>query len=168
VTIHDTHPFADPDPDPVRRLRGRLGGAVGLLTAGSAGGTRAGLTVTSMMIANGEPPRLLALLDPDSDVSDVLADHGRAVVQLLSWTHRDLADAFAGVAPAPGGPWRLAAFVETEWGPRLDAVTTWAGLRLESTATVGWSDLVTLVIEEVAVGDDDRPVLHRRGRYLRP
>ena len=33
MTIHDTHPFADPHPDPVRRFRGRLGGAVTLWTA---------------------------------------------------------------------------------------------------------------------------------------
>ena len=33
VTIHSEHPFADPEPerDPVRRLRGRLGGAVTLV-----------------------------------------------------------------------------------------------------------------------------------------
>ena len=48
------HPFADPEPDPVRRLRGRLGGAVTLWTAGD-GATRAGLTVTSLMVAGGEP-----------------------------------------------------------------------------------------------------------------
>ena len=43
VTIHTTHPFADPDARPARRLRGRLGGAVTLWTAG-AGADRAGLT----------------------------------------------------------------------------------------------------------------------------
>ena len=67
VTIHTDHPFADAEPDPVRRFRGRLGGAVTLWTAGS-GDDRAGLTVTSLMVANGEEPRLLALLDPDSDL----------------------------------------------------------------------------------------------------
>ena len=36
MTIHDTHPFADPDPDPARRLRGRLTGTVALLTADRA------------------------------------------------------------------------------------------------------------------------------------
>ena len=34
VTIHTEHPFLDPDGDPVRRLRGRLGGAVTLWTSG--------------------------------------------------------------------------------------------------------------------------------------
>ena len=36
MTIHTEHPFLDPEPDPVRRLRGRLGGAVTLWTAGDA------------------------------------------------------------------------------------------------------------------------------------
>ena len=52
MTIHTEHPFQDPDVDPVRRLRGRLGGAVTLWTSGGAsadrdagGAARAGLTV---------------------------------------------------------------------------------------------------------------------------
>jgi hypothetical protein len=44
MTIHASNPFAA-DPDPVRRFRGRLGGAVSLWTAGDGPG-RAGLTVS--------------------------------------------------------------------------------------------------------------------------
>lgn len=167
VTIHSEHPFLDPEPDPVRRLRGRLGGAVTLWTAGEGDG-RAGLTVTSVMLASGEPARLLALLDPDSDLAERLTETGRAVVQLLSWPDRDLAEAFAGTAPAPGGRFRQAEFEQTAWGPRLASAVTWAGVRLESAAEVGWSSLVTCVIDEVGIGPDDAPLLHRRGRYQRP
>ena len=117
MTIHTTHPFADDNPDPARRLRGRLGGAVSLWTAGTER-ARAGLTVTSLMLANGDPARFLALVDPDSDFADTVEATGRAVVQLLSWSHRDLADAFAGVAPAPGGPFRMAEWADTEHGPQ--------------------------------------------------
>jgi flavin reductase (DIM6/NTAB) family NADH-FMN oxidoreductase RutF len=167
VTIHSSHPFADPEPDPVRRFRGRLGGAVALLTAG-AGADRAGLTVSSLMVANGEPARVLVLVDPDSDLAEVVARTGRGVVQLLSWPHRDLAEAFAGTAPAPGGPFRTGEFADTAWGPRLTDATTWAAVTLESATAVGWSSLLTLVVDEVTVGDDDEPLVHRRGRYLRP
>jgi flavin reductase (DIM6/NTAB) family NADH-FMN oxidoreductase RutF len=167
VTIHDTHPFADPDPDPVRRLRGRLGGAVTLVTCGDAD-ERAGLTVSSLMIANGEPAHVLLLVDPDSDLADLVTRTGRAVVQLLSWSHRDLAEAFAGTAPAPGGPWRMASFVATPWGPRLADAASWAEVSLESAADVGWSTLLTCVVQEVVVGDDEAPLVHRRGRYVRP
>lgn len=167
MTIHSTHPFADPEPDPVRRLRGRLGGAVALVTAGDDHG-RAGLTVSSLMVAHGEPARVLLLVDPDSDLAETAGRTGRAVVQLLSWSHRDLAEAFAGTAPAPGGPFRTGAFEDTAWGPRLADASTWAGVSVESAAEVGWSSLLTCVVEELAVGDDEAPLVHRRGRYVRP
>lgn len=167
MTIHSEHPFRDPSPDPVRRLRGALGGAVTLWTAGDEERGRAGLTVTSTLVANGEPARVLALLDPDSDLLVALQGSGRAVVSVLTWDNRGLADAFAGTAPAPGGPFRQAPFVDTEWGPRLASAATWAGVRLESTTEVGWSVLVACVIEGLVVGDVD-PLVHRRGRYVRP
>ena len=81
----------------------------------------------------GEPARVLGLVDPDSDLADAVAETGRAVVQLLTWPDRDLAEGFAGTAPAPGGVFRQADFVDTEWGPRLAHATTWAGVRLEET-----------------------------------
>jgi flavin reductase (DIM6/NTAB) family NADH-FMN oxidoreductase RutF len=169
VTIHDTHPFLDPESerDPVRRLRGRLGGAVTLWTAGS-GTDRAGLSVSSVMVAGGEPGRVVALLDPDSDLAEALQQTRRAVVHLLGWRHRDLADAFAGVAPAPGGVFRLATFEDGEWGPRMADAPGWASLSLESERPAGWSTLVTCLIDEVHLGDDTAPLVHRRGRYLRP
>jgi flavin reductase (DIM6/NTAB) family NADH-FMN oxidoreductase RutF len=165
VTIHAEHPFADPEPDPVRRFRGRLGGTVSLWTAGPESAP-AGLTVTSLVVAAGEQPRLLALLDPDADLTETLLETGRGVVQLLGWDHRDLAEMFAGTAPAPGGMFRQAVFEQTDWGPHLSSAATWAGVRLEAEQTVGWSTLVTTVVEHVEVGDDP-PLQHRRGRYER-
>ncbi|MFC4786609.1 flavin reductase family protein [Nocardioides sp. MAHUQ-72] len=166
MTIHSEHPFLDPEPDPVRRWRGRLGGAVSLWTSGDEHG-RAGLTVSSLMVAGGEPARVLALVDPDSDLADVLGRTRRAVVQLLEWAHRDLAEAFAGTAPAPGGPFRTGEFGPTPWGPRLLTAPTWLGVALETTTEVGWSTLVACTVEHVEVGEDDVPLLHRRGRYSR-
>lgn len=166
MTIHSSHPFADPEPDDVRRFRGRLGGTVTLWTAGSGDG-RAGLTVTSLMLAHGEQARLLALLDPDSDLLAALEADGTAVVQLLSWRDRDLAEMFAGTAPAPGGPFRQADFVATDWGPRLVTATSWTGVRHESSADVGWSRLVTCAVEHVEVGEEADPLGHRRGRFVR-
>jgi flavin reductase (DIM6/NTAB) family NADH-FMN oxidoreductase RutF len=169
VTIHDTHPFLDPDSekDPARRFRGRLGGAVTLWTSG-ADGDRAGLTVSSLMVAGGEPARIIALLDPDSDLAETLQRTGRAVVHLLGWRHRDLADAFAGVAPAPGGAFRLAAFEAGEWGPLLTDAPAWAAVSLESAQSAGWSSLVTCVVDDVHLGEDTAPLVHRRGHYQRP
>ena len=167
MTIHSEHPFLDPEPDPVRRWRGRLGGSVSLWTAGEGAG-RAGLTVSSLMVANGDPARVLALVDPDSDLVEALESTGRGLVQLLAWEHRGLADAFAGTAPAPGGLFRQAEFEQTPWGPLLVGVGTWVGVTLESSNDVGWSRLVTCVVDEVAVGEDDAFLVHRRGRYVPP
>lgn len=174
MTIHSEHPFADPDGqrDPFRRLRGRVGGVVSLWTTGEDA-DRAGLTVSSYVVAAGEPARIVGLIDPDSDLADALAEardvdgSARCVVQLLQWPHRDLADAFAGVAPAPGGPFRMAEWVDTTHGPRLASATTWALVGVESTVEVGWSLQVTGVLDHVEVGDEPDPLGHRRGRYLR-
>ena len=162
MTIHASNPFAS-DPDPVRRFRGRLGGAVSLWTSG-AGGSRAGLTVSSVMVANGEPGRVLGLLDPDAGLTDVLRETGLGVVQLLEWGDRALADAFGGVAPAPGGPFTLGTWTETEHGPVL-VDRTHALVRLESLAPVGWSALATVTIEAVEMAEEHRGLEHRRGRY---
>ena len=169
MTIHASHPFADPEPDPVRRFRGRVGGTVSLWTAGPED-DRAGLTVTSFLVAAGEEPRVLGLLDPDADLTEALLDTGRGVVQLLGWDDRDLAEMFAGTAPAPGGAFRQAPFEQTDWGPRLVSAATWAGVRVESEQPVGWSRLVTTVVEHLEVGgsaDDEEPLRHHRGRYRR-
>ena len=166
MTIHSEHPFLDPDADPVRRLRGRLGGAVTLWTSGSDPGV--GLTVSSVMVASGEPGRLLALLDPDSDLREVLGETGRGVVHLLEWEHRDLAEAFAGQLPSPGGPFRMGEWEQTGHGPRLVTAPSWATVELESTSSTGWSDLVVTRVVSVVLGEDVEPLVHRRGRYRRP
>ena len=134
-----------------------------LWTAGE-GQSRAGLTVSSVMVANGTPGRVLGLLDPDATFTDVLDDTGLAVVQLLEWDDRELADVFGGVAPAPGGPFTLGAWTQTSHGPAL-AERPRALVRVESTAEVGWSLLVTATIEDITMVGDRRPLEHRRGRY---
>jgi flavin reductase (DIM6/NTAB) family NADH-FMN oxidoreductase RutF len=165
VTIHSGHPFPTDD-DPVRRLRGRLGGAVALVTCG-AGDDRAGLTVSSLMVANGDPARALFLVDPDSDLGEELDAGSRAVVQLLAWQHRHLAEAFGGTAPAPGGPFRTGEFEDSAWGPRLVDATAWASVTVEEVGERGWSLLVTAAIDTVDLGPDDDALLHRRGRWDR-
>lgn len=167
MTIHSSHPFAEGSaPDDVRRLRGRLGGVVSLWTSGSES-SRRGLTVSSLMVARGDEGRVLGLVDPLSDLAEEFDRTGRAVVHLLQWQHRDLAEAFAGLAPAPGGAFRMADFEQTSHGPRLVDAGDWALVERESAVDVGWSTLYTCRIVEVHVGDGDDALVHRRGRYRR-
>ena len=165
MTIHAEHPFAEPD-DPVRRFRGRVGGAVAVVCAGE-GADRAGLTVTQLQVAHGDPAHLLVLVDPDSDLADAVEDTDRLAVSLLTWEHRDLAEAFAGRAPAPGGMFRLGTWEQTAWGPVLADAAGWAGGEVVGRSTVGWSLLLDAEVARVDVRDEEG-LVHRRGRYQRP
>lgn len=164
----------DPFPLPaarsdVRRLRARLTAPVALWTVGSAAGRRAtGLPVSSTLVVDGEPGHVVGLLDEDTELWDALAEAGRFTVQVLRREHRGLAEAFAGRMPAPGGPFRTAAWSDTAWGPVFDSVTTWAGCRLTAHRRLGWSLVVEAEIDHVAVGDETDPLLYRLGGYLTP
>ncbi len=171
VTIHSDHPFMTPEPDrdPVRRLRGRFAAPVTLWTSLDADGDRVGLTVSSMLIADGDPPKALGLLDPDSDLWAAVERSRTAAIQVLSWRHRALADAFAGLAPAPGGAFRLADWDDTPWGPVLLDASAWAGVRLtgDKPRRIGWAVAAEAIVERVELGDDADPMAHRRGGYVR-
>ena len=169
MTIHSEHPFRPPEDDrnPLRRFRGRMPLPVSVWAA-TRGGRRAGWTVSSLVVADGEPAVALGLVDEDSDLADLLADSGPVAVSLLDWSHRGLADAFAGIGPAPGGPFRLASWVETEWGPVVADAPGWLGGRLlDVTTRAGWSLLLRAEIQQVAVGPDPGAGMlgYLRGRY---
>ncbi|GAB3859674.1 hypothetical protein GCM10028801_21430 [Nocardioides maradonensis] len=165
MTIHSSHPFPTPS-DPARRFRGRVGGGVTLWTSGGDG-DEAGLTVSSFMVALGEEPCVLALLDPDADLLEVLRETGRGVVVPLRWEERGLAEAFAGTAPAPGGPFRQASWAATGSGPRLTTATTWAEVELVDEREVGWSVEVRARLTHVEIGEELDLLLHHRGRFHR-
>lgn len=169
MTIHSDHPFADPEGtrDAARRLRGRLSARVGLWTTGDGRG-RAGLTVSSMLVVGGEPPLAVGMLDPDSALGEALDVGDRVVVHLLEWEHRDLAEQFAGLMPAPGGPFAAAVWEQTPAGPRLASASTWATGTVSDVRLLGWSLEVVCELDEVVLGPDDEPLVHRRGRYVRP
>jgi flavin reductase (DIM6/NTAB) family NADH-FMN oxidoreductase RutF len=141
--------------------------------AAGEGTGRAGWTLSSFLVADGEPPEVVGLLDEDSVLADRLtaADPVRAAtltVNLLGWTHRGLADAFAGVAPAPGGPFTLGSWQATAWGPVLADAPGWLGARLVGEPQrAGWSLLVRAVVEHVELGAEpaDGMLGYLRGRY---
>ncbi|MBW9208733.1 flavin reductase family protein [Mumia sp. zg.B21] len=168
VTIHSEHPFLPPEGerDPVRRFRGRLPQAVTVCTAG-AGRSRAGLTVSSVVVAEGDPAHVLLLVDEDSDLADALVVGAPFVVNVVGARDRALADPFAGTAPAPGGPFRLGTWTETPYGPVLASATAWLGARVaREPRQVGWPLLVEGVVETVEIADDAPALAHLRGRYV--
>lgn len=165
MTIHDEHPFVPPEGerDLFRRLRGRLPSAVTVWTTGEGRG-RAGLTVTSFLLAAGDPPRVLALVDEESDLWDARPE--RLTVNLLGAGHAYLADAFAGTVPAPGGPFTTGTWVDGPWGPRLADAVAWVGVRLDEQEPEheGWGLLLRGTVEDLVLHDGE-PLTHVRGRY---
>ncbi|WP_456694929.1 flavin reductase family protein [Aeromicrobium sp. P5_D10] len=165
MTIHSDHPFVPPEGqrDPLRRLRGRLPAPVTVWTSG-VGAERSGLTVSSVLVADGEPGQVLGLIDEDSDFWT--AEPQTWVVNVLGVGHRFLADVFAGTAPAPGGPFTLGAWEESPWGPVLTDTAGWIGVRRSALEPrhAGWGLLVEGSIEHIEVGDADA-MIHLRGRY---
>jgi len=167
VTIHSEHPFLPPrdDRDAVRRMRGRLPAPVTVWATGT-GKERLGLTVSSLLVADGEPSRVLGLVDEDSDLATGMGDTW--AISVLTTDHRFLADAFAGTAPAPGGPFTLGEWTQTEWGPVLDGAAGWMGVRRtqEPSRHVGWALLLEGVVEHLELTEADA-LVHVRGRYPR-
>lgn len=165
--IFSDHPFLPPEDErsPIRRLRGRLTAPVTLWTAGT--GTRpAGLPVASTLVIEGDPAYVLGAIDEETALWDEVERAERFAVQVLRWEHRQVAEAFAGLLPSPGGPFRAAEWEPTEWGPVLTTVGTWVGCRRVAHRELGWSRLVEAEIEHVALGDEVDPLLHRRGHYV--
>jgi flavin reductase (DIM6/NTAB) family NADH-FMN oxidoreductase RutF len=165
VTIHSSDPFATPEElrSPVRRLRARLPSPVTVWTAPGP----AGLTVSSVLVADGDPGLLLGLVNDESDFWEAAQRAGRFAVIPLHAGHRQLADRFAGVLPSPGGLFAQEQWRDTEYGPVLADATSWAGCRLLEATECGWALLVRAAIEEIVAGTTDDPLLYFRGRYRR-
>jgi 3-hydroxy-9,10-secoandrosta-1,3,5(10)-triene-9,17-dione monooxygenase reductase component len=161
--IHHSDPFATPEADrsPVRRLRGRLAAPVTLWTAPGP----AGLTVSSTVIADGDPARVLGIVDEESDFWATAEEAGRFSVAPLTPSDRQLADRFAGLMPAPGGLFAAGGWRDTGYGPVAGHLTSWAGCRLDGAEPCGWGLLVRGTVETVEIGMDAAPLVHYRGRY---
>jgi 3-hydroxy-9,10-secoandrosta-1,3,5(10)-triene-9,17-dione monooxygenase reductase component len=161
--IHSTDPFAvlEAEKSQVRRLRGRFAATVTLWTTPGP----AGLTVSSAMIADGDPGRLLGLIDEESDFWEAVSASGRFAVTPLSPDDRQLADRFAGLFPAPGGLFAAGEWEQTTYGPVPAHATTWAGCVLDGSRPCGWAMLLDGVIETVRAGSAGSPLVHYRGRY---
>ena len=170
MTIHSEHPFATPEGerDALRRFRARRVSPVTVWAAGD-GQSRAGLTVSSILVADGDPAHLLGLVDEDSTFADALPRTELFTVSVLTARHQRVAEVFAGLEPSPGGMFRTGDWTATPWGPRLTDASAWVGCRLvwPEPPHAGWALLVDGTVEHVELADDDpAPLGRRRGRYL--
>ena len=169
MTIHDDeHPFADPEDerDPIRRFRGRLAAPVTVITSGGPD-DRAGLTVSSIIVAEGQPPTVHFLCGPENDVWDRIVETGTFVVHVLEERHSAISDAFAFIRPSPGGPFKGLEVVDSPHGPVITSIQTRAACRHVFHRELTAHALVEGAIESVSLHDMQRPLGWFRGSYLR-
>jgi 3-hydroxy-9,10-secoandrosta-1,3,5(10)-triene-9,17-dione monooxygenase reductase component len=167
IRIGGQHPFATPPErrSQARRLRGRL---LAPVTVWTAGGPRdgAGLTVSSVLVADGEPAHLLGLVDPASAFWEAMRRSGAFVVHVLAEGDRSLAERFAEIRPPIRGMFEGLEVEASPWGPVLGDSRPRAACRLSRSAPVGYAELVDGVVEDVELHDLDDPLAWLHGSYL--
>ncbi len=165
--IHDEHPFRTPQDlrDPVRQFRGRLAAPVTIVTAGGAG-ARTGLTVSSLLVAEGHPSHVHFLVGTATDLWYAIEDTGAFVVHVLEGGFRDLADRFAGIRPSPGGLFADLEAVDTEFGPEIVRLRTRAYCRYAGHRDDPFHALVHGEVERVTLHDLREPLQYFRGEYF--
>ncbi|MDX1690707.1 MAG: flavin reductase family protein [Acidimicrobiia bacterium] len=165
--IHDEHPFATPMElrDPVRRFRGRLAAPVTIVTAGDES-SPTGLTISSLIVAEGEPSFVHFLCGTATDLWYAIEEHGRFVVHILEDDHRELSDRFAGIRPSPGGLFAGLDHRMTDYGPAITALRSRAYCRYEDRRDDPQHALVHGVIDRVELHDLRDPLRYFRGEYF--
>jgi 3-hydroxy-9,10-secoandrosta-1,3,5(10)-triene-9,17-dione monooxygenase reductase component len=166
IRVGSRPPFAVPPQrrDPARRLRGRLVAPVTIWTAGRPPGG-AGLTVSSVLVAEGRPPRLLGLIDPTSAFLEAAQETGAFVVHVLAAADRALAERFSEVRPPLRGPFERLEVAESPWGPVLGGIRPRAACRLAGSSPVGHAELVEGVIEQLDLPELEDPLAYLHGSY---
>ena len=150
--------------EPNRRFRGRLPAPVTLVTAGS-GSRRAGLTVSSLFVNEGDPGEIHMLIGPLTDLWDALAETGRGVVHIAEVDHSGLGEVFAGLRPNPGGIFAGIETTPSDWGPLLTDLANRAYVSVVTMEERGWSGVVVAAIDDVEISEVAEPLIHFRGAY---
>jgi 3-hydroxy-9,10-secoandrosta-1,3,5(10)-triene-9,17-dione monooxygenase reductase component len=160
------HPFAVPlqRRDPAQRLRGRLVAPVTAWTAGDSP-AGAGLTVSSVLVAEGQPARVLGLIDPTRAFWEAMQEARAFVVHVLAAGDRALAERFSEVRPPVRGPFDRLEVTESPWGPVLGGKHPRAACRLAGSVPVGHAELVEGVIEQLELPDPEDPLAYLHGSY---
>jgi flavin reductase (DIM6/NTAB) family NADH-FMN oxidoreductase RutF len=126
----------------------------------------AGLTVSSVLVADGQPARLLGLVDPTSAFWEAAQAAGAFVVHVLAAGDRALAERFAEVRPPIRGAFDGLEVAGSPWGPVLGGRRPWAACRLAGSTPVGYDVLAEGVVERLELHDLDDPLAWLHGRYV--
>jgi flavin reductase (DIM6/NTAB) family NADH-FMN oxidoreductase RutF len=164
--IHSEDPFRTPlaSRTPARRFRGRLIAPVTIWTAGR-GDDRTGLTVSSVLVAEGEPSLVLGLINDTTDLWERIEETGAFIVHVLREGEVRLAERFAGTRPSPGGLFEGLDTTDSEYGPVLTDHEDRVLCRFIGATVEGYHRLVRGRIEEVELGQSGSPLAHHRGKF---
>jgi 3-hydroxy-9,10-secoandrosta-1,3,5(10)-triene-9,17-dione monooxygenase reductase component len=135
-----------------------------VLTSGGPD-NRTGLTVSSLLIAEGEPSRVVALVGEATDLWYAIERSGSWVLHVLGVDDRQVSDRFAGLRPSPGGLFVGLDLEDSPWGPTLSSLGTRAYCRLERSIETGFHRLMTGVIDQIDLEGLADPLVYYRGRY---
>jgi 3-hydroxy-9,10-secoandrosta-1,3,5(10)-triene-9,17-dione monooxygenase reductase component len=151
--------------DRIRRLRGRFPMPVTIWTAQGDEGRPEGITVSSVLIGEGDPPWVFGLIAPDSSFWDAVRVSKRFVIHVLDKTQERMADQFA--LRYPGDPFEGLSVVRSDHGPVLRDVATRLAVTLVGFIEGGYSLLIRGSIDEVELDPKPvQPLIHYRGRYF--
>jgi 3-hydroxy-9,10-secoandrosta-1,3,5(10)-triene-9,17-dione monooxygenase reductase component len=164
--IHYENPFVTPAElrEPARQLRGRFARGVTVWTAGGSE-SRTALTMSSVLIDEGEPPVVLGLINDTTDLYETVTSTRRFVMHLLRAEHHILSDRFAGHRPAPGGMFSDLEVEDTEWGPVISLFEERAFCRLVDEIDTGFHKLLHAHIDKIEPAELDDPLIYFRGKY---
>ena len=121
--------------------------------------------MSSLLIAEGEPSRVIALVGEATDLWFAIEQSGSWVLHVLDSGDRELSDRFAGLRPSPGGMFVGLEVEDTPWGPAITGLGTRAYCRLEKSAETGFHRLLTGVVDQIDLEDLADPLVYYRGRY---
>ncbi|HET7522688.1 MAG TPA: flavin reductase family protein [Acidimicrobiales bacterium] len=151
--------------DDWRRLRGQLPAPVTAWTTYGPSGTPTGITVSSVLIAEGDTPSVLGLIAPMSDFWEALRVNKRFVIHVLDSQHTRIADQFA--LRYPGSPFGGLKFSQSDYGPVLDEVEIRVRCTMSGYLDEGYSLLIRASLDEMELAaDPTEPLIHYRGRYV--
>lgn len=97
----------------------RLASGVSVVTTVSPEGVRCGMTATALFSLSLNPPSLLASINKESRLAEVIGSASVFAVSILGMAHRHIAEAFAGRVAGLAGPTR---FAYGKWRPSRSGV----------------------------------------------
>ena len=151
--------------DPARRLRGRLSAPVTVWTAYGPDGSPAGITVSSLLVAEGDIPSVMGLIAPLSEFWEAAQVTKRFVLHVLGADQVRVADQFA--LRYPVNPFDGLSFSPSDHGPVLEGVATRARATLTAYFEAGHSLLVRGSLDDIELAaDPPPPLVHYLGRYF--